>query len=581
MVAAVVIDTEWGFRDGRLDCESAWEPVVLCARLLPSNRDYSFWGRDNRLNSFVRDHCNHVFVAHAATAEMKYLLRLGVELPERWFCTMTGFRAACNKPGFINGSLLSALAATGLGHLTPANKEEIRNRILHLKFDAANAADAALIADYCRADVIATAALYDHLVGKVDSVAMNYWSEYLNAVARMELCGIPIDTDQLRTILRHRQHIRDAFTDRANQTATVYRADGSFNSKAFFRWVSRQGITWPRKWSDCRRRHYRALDDDTMKMMELRHPFVAEIRQCRKTIRTLSKLKIKVDGRTHRHYFSTMPFRSVTGRNQPSRFVFGGPKWIRWLVVPPTTDHVLIYVDFSAQEIGIAAALSGDMAMRAMYGSADPHMAFAIMAAAPPPDATKATHPQIRAAYKTVNLAVLYSQPERGISERLGISVDNAQSILNQHRALFHVFHAWSDRVVSASFDRGYAATPCGWRAKVEPESKWRTWSNFPIQGGGADIMRVMTIALDRQHVETLAIVHDGWLLTCRRGEQEHLRSAVEQARAFACEKVLGGYQLKIDWTEYGERFEDEEGRSAWEFIQSVLPKERLYVPAE
>src|SRR5262249_42703810 len=152
-----------------------------------------------------------------------------------------------------------------------------------------------------------------------------------------------------------------------------------------------------------------------------------------------------------------------------------------------------------------------------MYLALDPHLAFARMAGAIPLDATEKQLKAIRDAYKTVNLGVLYGQSEFGIAERLGIELVDAAALLQRHRELFSTYWNWSERITQAAYDRGYATTRCGWRAWVRPGSKLRTWQNFPIQSTGADIMRAMTIALDRQNSQTLAIVHDGWLLCCLR----------------------------------------------------------------
>src|SRR6202008_4761107 len=86
-------------------------------------------------------------------------------------------------------------------------------------------------------------------------------------------------------------------------------------------------------------------------------------------------------------------FRSRTGRNQPSntKFIFGPSVWLRGLIKPPP-GHAVAYVDWRQQEFGIAAALSGDVAMQAAYRSADPYLAFAKQAGAVPADATKTTH---------------------------------------------------------------------------------------------------------------------------------------------------------------------------------------------
>jgi hypothetical protein len=93
--------------------------------------------------------------------------------------------------------------------------------------------------------------------------------------------------------------------------------------------------------------------------------------------------------------------------------------------------------------------------------------------------------------------------------------------------------------------------------------------------------MRVMTIGLDRQHVRIHAIVHDGWLLSCKRGEENKLRAAIEYAKIFANEKVLDGFPLKIDPDFFTDRFVDKDGQEVFDFIMNQLPKERLYVPNE
>ena len=81
---------------------------------------------------------------------------------------------------------------------------------------------------------------------------------------------------------------------------------------------------------------------------------------------------------------------------------------MRWLIVPPGSDTVLVYVDYSAEEIAIAAALSHDPVIRDMYVSTDAHIWFAITAGAAPPGATTNTHRALRTLYKRISLGVLY-----------------------------------------------------------------------------------------------------------------------------------------------------------------------------
>jgi DNA polymerase I-like protein with 3'-5' exonuclease and polymerase domains len=305
--------------------------------------------------------------------------------------------------------------------------------------------------------------------------------------------------------------------------------------------------------------------------MEHCHPFIAEVRQVRKTLDQFKRRSLPVDPVTRRHYYSTSPFRSVTGRNQPRNFVFAGPKWMRYLIQAESPDHVLVYIDYIAQEIGIAAALSRDPVMRTIYEADDCHMAFAIRAGAAPVGATKDSHANIRKAYKTVNLGMQYGQTAYGIAHRLGISLGDAQGLVEDHKNTFPDFWRWSDKVVQGAYDRRRIMTPCGWRSKVPYGSNERTWMNWPMQATGADIMRLTITYLDRQNVHVLAPVHDGFLLSCRRDQLADLRPAVDFACGTAVEHVLPGFPLRWELSIYDRRFEDEDGAEHWRRLQTIM----------
>ncbi|MBP62373.1 MAG: hypothetical protein CMJ62_12710 [Planctomycetaceae bacterium] len=132
------IDAEWGFLSGRVDEESAWQPVVLCAVGLHTRRRLHFWERDERLARFFADHSGDVFAAHYAVAEMKYLLRLGVPIPQTWFDTFVAWGRRNNAPGRLAASLSYALHALGMLHLVPTVKKELQTKILNLDFDLPN-----------------------------------------------------------------------------------------------------------------------------------------------------------------------------------------------------------------------------------------------------------------------------------------------------------------------------------------------------------------------------------------------------------------------------------------------------------
>ncbi len=572
-MGTVICDTEWGFAGDRIGAETAWTPVVLVARV--GGTSHHFLGRDLRLQDFVAHHFDHTWVAHHAVAEMRYLLRLGLPVPPRWFCTATAFRAVTNRPGYRKSSLVEALTVLGLGHLIPPQKATLRDKILRLDFGPS---DIPAIVAYCSDDVIATEAVFERLSGRIKPELMAYWTRYLAAVAKIEQRGIPIDVSTLAAIWRNNHHIEEALRDKINKVVRVFRSDGSFCREAFWAWADKQGIRWPIQQND-RGRWVRSLDDDHLKLMSRHHPFIGELRDVKKSLRALQDYAWVVDARSGKHYHSIRPFGTVTGRNQPKEWVFGAPKWFRWLIVP-SPGRSLIYCDYSAQEIGIAAYMAGDARMQEMYAAPDPHLMAAIQAGAAPPDATEESHPDERAVHKTANLAALYAQGAEGVAHRLGIDLDAARDLQRRHREMYAAYHRWSRHMMEVAYRRGYATTRQGWRAMAQIGTRRRTWMNYPVQATGAEVMRCTTIAMDHFGLEVLAIVHDGWLVQCEAGDEERTISVIDAARRWACEKVVGGFDLKMDFKVYRERFEDKKGRAMWEFITGQIP-EPFHIPDE
>ena len=232
------------------------------------------------------------------------------------------------------------------------------------------------------------------------------------AAARMEWNGVPIDVEILARLKRHWHDIQDRLISEIDAGYGVFEGR-TFKANRFAAWLDRTGIPWPRLESG-------ALDlsDDTFREMSKAHPEVSplrELRHCLSGMR-LNDLTVGTDGR-NRCLLSV--FATRTGRNAPSntRYIFGPSVWLRGLIQPPP-GHAVVYIDWSAQEIGIAAALSGDPVMLAGYASGDPYIAFAKQAGAVPEDATKESHPAIREQFKACALGVLYGLGALGLAER-------------------------------------------------------------------------------------------------------------------------------------------------------------------
>jgi hypothetical protein len=238
------VDAEWGFSGARIGRSTAFQPIIFCALDLDTGQRYSYWANEgDRLSSFIRANSDATYVAHYATAEMGYLLRYQIPLPDRWCCTYLEFRRATNSSERIPAGLIDCLAYYDEPHIDSADKELMREKCLVLDFDDEDKGD---IEEYCHGDCEAAGWIYDRLgspeMGIVDL-------EYLKSVALTELRGIPFDVRTCQLIRRARVSIRKELIATVNKTVKLFDDDGNFRRRALFEWAHSQGIDWPLTWS--------------------------------------------------------------------------------------------------------------------------------------------------------------------------------------------------------------------------------------------------------------------------------------------------------------------------------------------
>jgi DNA polymerase I-like protein with 3'-5' exonuclease and polymerase domains len=282
-------------------------------------------------------------------------------------------------------------------------------------------------------------------------------------------------------------------------------------------------------------------------------------------------LAVDPDGRSRT---MVSPFRAKSGRNQPStsRFIFGAAAWLRSLIMPKP-GRAVFYMDYSQQEFGIAAALSGDVAMAKAYRSGDPYLAFAKQAGAVPKDATKDSHPNERKLFKQCSLAVLYGQGAESFARRIGATMNEAQRLLRLHRETYKTFWVWSDRVVTYAMLHGVLFTRFNWRMQVGPTAREPSLRNFPMQANGAEMLRVACILGTENGIRICAPVHDAVLVECGIDEVDECVDRMRACMRIASEIVCPGFPLDTDVeiVRYPERYEDERGAAMWRQVSDLL----------
>jgi hypothetical protein len=577
----VAVDFEFTARPGDRP-----EPVCCVVRDVRSGDVSHHWLADGAPASPPYDTSSDtLFVAYYASAELGCHLALGWPMPARILDLYAEFRCLTSGlPTPCGHGLLGALAYHGLDAIEAAEKEEMR--ALAMRGGPYSKYERNALLSYCQSDVDSLARLLAAMLPLIDLPRALLRGRYMAAAARMEWAGVPLDAEALVHLLQSWESIKGRLITAVDKDYGVFvpspKAVGgslTFSSARFAAYLSRKGIPWPRLESGAL-----ALDDDTFKEMARSRP--AEIGPMREVLRIhrgeLKRIELTVgcDGR-NRYLLSA--FGSRTGRNQPSntRSIFGPASWLRSLI-KPGPGRAVAYCDWSAQELAIAAVLSGDRNMLDAYGSGDPYVYLARKAGVVPADATKHSHPAEREQFKVVSLGVLYGLSADGLARKLNVPPCRGRELLRMHQETFSTFWCWSDRVEMEAMLTGSLRTVFGWSVHLpkgadpktgQSQVNPRSLRNFPMQGNGAEMMRLACCLATERGITVCAPIHDALLVESDAGDIDEVVSRTKEAMLEASRVVLGGFEVRVEAkvVRHPDRYSDGRGRRMWEEAWRLL----------
>ena len=548
-------------------------PVCMVVRKWPSGRTTRYWQGDllRMVIAPFPTGKNALCVAYYASAEMDCFHVLGWTPPANVLDLYTEFRCLTNGLRLAHGrGLLGALMHYGLPSIGGEEKDTMRDLIL--TGGPWSPAEELEILDYCETDVVALANLLTTMQDQIDWPRALLRGRYMQAVSCIQMNGVPIDVEALAKLQTHWVTIQDQLIADIDRDYGVY--DGrTFKSIRWEKYLVAHDIPWPRLESG-----RLEMSDDTFREMARSHAEVAPIRELRSALSEmrLANLHVGDDGR-NRCLLS--PFQARTGRNQPSnsKFIFGPSVWLRGLI-RPERGWGLAYVDWSQQEFGIAAALSGDPAMMEAYRSGDPYMAFAIQAGAVPKTATKKTHEAEREQFKACVLAVQYGMGEASLAARINQPVARARQLLALHHYTYRKFWKWSDSAVDEAVLGGRLWAGFGWQIHTRDELNDRSLRNFPMQANGAEMLRIASILLMEAGIRVCAPVHDALLIEAPLEELDQAIATTKSLMQEASRIVLDGFELGSDVKEvrYPDRYMDKRGVVMWNKVMNLIGEPAL-----
>ena len=590
----VVVDFEYETVSGDYNLRDGDLPVPLCMvayvldERLQHVRTIRMWRdelqRSSRPPFDIGD--DAVLVAYSAWAELTCFGVLGWPFPKHVLDLHTAYLAASNvllpynpdeKHKKPRKGLPDACRAHDIAGWENIDKEEISEDIGKGRWRKYGMP---AVFDYCEEDVRKTTRLLSAMLRglvfpPVDVERVLHWSNYsAKTVARIQMRGMPIDVALWYLVQENKAavvaELLRRFDPSAGSDYPIYTPDGEFGNARFESWLASIGVfAWPRLDSGALQ-----LDDDAFRMMA-HVPGIEGLHALRDSLRVIVGAKLPI-GRDGRNRPSLFPFGTATGRNAHRKSLFNCHAGLRgFMRFPP--DAVGFYLDWRTQEVGYAAAGSGDGTLKRDYAGGDVYHALAHMCGLnPDPDIErwKKTGADVRQRMKSLQLAIFYGMSVPSLARGLNCHPLISSEIIERYKRRYPTFWEWRDGwVMTAMLQRRIESSFSGWSLRITTSPNQRSLCNFPMQSGGAEMLRLAAWRLVEAGIVPCMLVHDGILFEETDRERiEHAREIMRQAGRDVC----GGFEIGVDTDQMligGARYSDkrEVAKQMWETIMSVL----------
>jgi hypothetical protein len=516
----VVFDFEYEVEPGNL-------PVPLCAvwhvldEKLQHVHTIRQWRDDFGSRPPIFDP-DTLAVAYSAWAELTCFIALGWEFPKHIFDLHTAYLYRTNTlVPRVSGvqrkketkKLPDACRYYGISGWENIDKGSIAEDIGQGRWRL-HGREAVL--QYCEEDVVKSVELLRAQVRdpEVDNRWVKEWSNYsAKAVARIQARGIPIDTHLWQRVQENRDEIIAALIREFDPTQgtddPIYTADGSLSIAAFERNLPRLNIhSWPRLPSgqlDMKGDSYR---------LNYAYPHIEGLHGLKDSLGFIAHARLPI-GKDGRNRASLFPYGTATGRNAHARSPFNAHAGVRGFIKYPT-DSVGAYLDWRTQEVGVAAALSGDEALVAAYNGGDVYHSLAhVSGYTNEPDwrVWKKANPGVRDRMKKCQLAINYGMSVPSLARSLGRHPLIASGIIDKYQRAYPVYCEWRERQAFEALLRRHVESVFGWKLRITTSPNLRSLYNFPMQAGGADMLRLCATRLCDAGIIPNMLVHDALLV--------------------------------------------------------------------
>ncbi len=365
----------------------------------------------------------------------------------------------------------------------------------------------------------------------VDSDLYKMEMQILPVLAKMELTGIYLDSDELK---KYDEELKEKISQKEKEIYAEVGHEFNISSPKQLQTVlfEERGLTHGKKTKT-------GYSTDTSVLEELATKdkvpqMIVEYREMTKLQSTyVESLPLLTDkkGRIHTTFVQTgtatgrLSCRDPNLQNIPVRNDAG--RRIRE-AFKAQEGKVLISADYSQIELVVLAHLSGDKNMCEAFNSGtDVHKSTASLIFGV---SAENVTPEMRRTAKTINFGVIYGMSAFSLAKDLGVSRTEAQVFIDLYFSTYSsvsnylaqlINDAEKNHFVETLFGRRRYITNINSQNKIEKSAAERIAKNTPIQGTAADIVKKAMLNVSRALAETknpaklLLQVHDELIFEC------------------------------------------------------------------
>jgi hypothetical protein len=387
---------------------------------------------------------------------------------------------------------------------------------------------------------------------------------------------MPIDVVLWDLVQEHKVAVVRAlvrqFDPSQNSPYPIYTDEGEFTYERFERWLAyeqSQGriAGWPRL--DSGRLD---LSSDPFGIMG-NVPGIDELHALRDCLSFINKARLPIgpDGRNRPSLF---PFGTASSRNAHARSPYNAHAAVRsFMKFPPEATG--LYLDWRTQEVGVAADRSGDQNL-INDDAGDIYHALAKLCGLtnePNPQRWKRDQSEQRERMKPLQLGINYGMGVPSLARGLDRHPLIASEVIERHKRRYPRFWQWrADEAQTAMLNREIRSID-GWPLYITSSPNLRTLYNFPMQSGGAAMLRRAVLRLCEADIVPVMLIHDGILFEeTDREKLEHAKEIMRQAGRETCNGLEIGVGIDQELTG-GARYRDKRpmAQKMWATIMDVL----------